>query len=346
MTTATYLQRALERRTDTRFVGTAWASQPGFDATGDVREVVEGLGGIPDLYLYVDSGATWYFPRGIADLPCPTACYLIDVHVQPKERRMQAMFFDYAFSAQRDFVEVLRRAGHPQAHWLPLACDPEIHRRYDVPLRYDIGFVGSVKSEYARRSALLERLTRRFSVNDYRRRYTPSEMSEVYSASRMVFNCSLNDEVNMRVFEGPATGTLLLTDRIGNGLSNLVVDGEHVVMYDDDRLVELAEQYLRDDAARQRIAQQGYEHVRAQHTYDQRVGTLLDTVFTSTPAMCAPLRRRSDPDVQLAYAELASRMGRVDDTIQQFAAVPRRLRYRLPALKQIVYCLIRRVRYG
>jgi Glycosyl transferases group 1/DUF based on E. rectale Gene description (DUF3880) len=302
----------------------------------------------PDLYLHVDSGAAWYFPRGLTELPCPTACYLIDVHVGPKVRLRQAMFFDYAFTAQRDFVPVLRHAGHPQAHWLPLACDPEIHRRYAVPKRFDVGFVGATGRGYERRRLLLGRLAGRYIVNDYRRSYTPSEMARVYSESRLVFNCSLRQEVNMRVFEGPATGTLLLTDRIGNGLSELVVDHEHVVMYDDEQLLDLADAFLRDEAARERIAGQGYEHVRAHHTYDHRGRTILDTIFAAAggPQQCAPLRHRSAADVQLAYAEMCSLVGRVDDTIEQFKRVPPHWRYRIPAAKQIAFCLLRRVKYG
>jgi spore maturation protein CgeB len=338
----------LARRADTTFVGTPWAAHPGFAATGDLREVVAGLPAKPDLYLHVDSGATWYFPRGLTHLDCPTACYLIDVHVWPKERLKQAMFFDYAFTAQLDFVSVLRSAGHPQAHWLPLACDPEIHCRYDVPKRFDVGFVGATGAPYVRRTALLARLACRYTMNDYRRTYTPSEMARVYSASRLVFNCSLRAEVNMRVFEGPATGTLLLTDRIGNGLSELVVDREHVVMYDDEQLVDLADEFLRDAAARERIACQGYAHVRAHHTYDQRVRTILDVIFdrASGPRLCAPLRRCSNAAVQLAYAELFSRVGRVDDTIAQLHNGPSHGRYRIAAAKQILFCLLRRIKYG
>ena len=241
VTTATYIQRSLERRGDVTFVGTPWASHPGFAASGDLREIVAGLPAKPDLYLHVDSGAAWYFPRGLTDLECPTACYLIDVHVQPKVQLKQAMFFDYAFTAQRDFVDVLRRAGHPQVQWLPLACDPEIHCRYDVPKRFDVGFVGATGVPYARRTGLLAQLARRYTMNDYSRPYTPSEMARVYSASHLVFNCSLRGEVNMRVFEGPATGSLLLTDRIGNGLSEVVRDREHVVLYDDEQLFELVD---------------------------------------------------------------------------------------------------------
>jgi hypothetical protein len=345
--TATYLQRSLERRGTTTFVGTPWRACPGFTATGDLRRIIDDLPHRPDLFLYVDSGEPRYFPRGLTTLECPTACYLVDVHLRPRELLKQAMFFDYAFTAQRDFVPVLRHGGHPQASWLPLACDPEIHRRHDLPKRYDIGFVGSVRAGYERRRVLWERLARRFSVNEQGHTYTPAEMARLYSECRLVFNCSLHREVNMRVFEGPATGTLLLTDRIGNGLCDLIVDRQHVVMYDDDELVDLAEHYLRDDAARERIARQGYEHVRNHHTYDRRVDAILDAVFAPTggPHLAAPLRRRSDAEVDLAYAELFALMGRIDDTFEQYVRVPRGWRYRLPAVKQIALCLVRRAHY-
>jgi len=341
----TYLQRSFERRSGATYVGTAWNSRPGFAATGDVQQIATELPEYPSLYLYVDSGEPRYFPRGLTSLECPTACYLIDVHVRPLELTKQAMFFDYAFSAQQDFVAALRRAGHPQAHWLPLACDPEVHRHYDLPKRYDIGFVGSTRRGYERRRVLVERLASRFTINDYQRSYAPPEMSRIYSEARLVFNCSLRQEINMRAFEGPATGTLLLTDRVA-GLSELFVDREHVLMYDDAHVLDIASEFLRDDAVRERIARQGYEHVRAHHTYDNRADTILHTIFgTGAPLLAAPLRRRSDPDVQLAYAELFALMGRLDDTVEQFTRVPGRWRYRLPAARQLALCLLRRAHY-
>jgi hypothetical protein len=152
----------------------------------------------------------------------------------------------------------------------------------------------------------------------------------------------------MRVFEGPATGSLLLTDRIGNGLSELVRDREHVVLYDDEQLLELADEYLCDSVARDRIVRHGYDHVRTHHTYDHRVDSILETVFGSaaSPQLGAPLRCRSEADVQLAYAEVFSRARRVDDTIEQLRRVPARWRYRLPAAEHLALCLVRRVRHG
>ncbi len=347
VTTGTYIQAALEKRAATTFVGTPWGARPGFAATGDIGAIVADLPEQPDLYLHVDSGSAWYFPRGLTGLPCPTACYLIDVHIQPKAQLARAMFFDYAFSAQRDFVDVLRRAGHPQAHWLPLACDPSLNRRYDLPKRYDIGFVGATGKGYERRRVLLERLGRRYTINDYRRPYTPSEMARLYSESRIVFNCSLHAEVNMRVFEGPASGAVLLTDRIGNGLSELVTDREHVVMYDDAQVLDLADELLRDDALRDRIAQQGYEHMRTRHTYEQRIETILATMFVNRGGRRsgAPLRQRGDADVRLTYADVYSRARRLDDTLVQLAVAPTR-RYRVLSALQVVRCLARRLKEG
>jgi len=113
-------------------------------------------------------------------------------------------------------------------------------------------------------------------------------------------------------------------------------DNEHVVMYDDDQLVDVAGKMLRDDATRERIAARGYAHVRAHHTYDHRVGALLDTVFASGgPRLEAPLRR-PDADVRLAYAALSSRVGRVNDTIEQPQRVPASPRYRALAAREVV----------
>jgi hypothetical protein len=185
-------------------------------------------------------------------------------------------------------------------------------------------------------------------MNDYRRACTPAEMARMYSESRLVFNCSLRGEVNMRVFEGPATGTLLLTDRISNGLSDLVRDREHVVLYDDEQLLNLVDEYLRDSAARELIASQGYEHVRAYHTYDQRVENILETVLGSGARshLRAPLRCRSDADVHLAYAELFSLVRRVDDTIEEVRRLPSHPCYRIAAAKSLVWCLARRLKQG
>ena len=60
------------------------------------------------------------------------------------------------------------------------------------------------------------------------------EMARIYSASRVVFNRSLRNDVNMRVFEALACGSMLATnDLADNGQAELFRDRGHLATYRD-----------------------------------------------------------------------------------------------------------------
>ena len=67
------------------------------------------------------------------------------------------------------------------------------------------------------------------------------EMAQTYSASRIVFNRSIRNDVNMRVFEAVACGSLLVTNDLAeNGQAELFADGVHLVTYRDaDELLRI-----------------------------------------------------------------------------------------------------------
>jgi spore maturation protein CgeB len=138
---------------------------------------------------------------------------------------------DLVFAAQRDGAERLRQAGIDSAVWLPLACDPEIHRRHEAPKEYDFAFVGNVVP--GPRAELLEVLKSRYPSHFVGNAYL-DEMARIYSASRIIFNRSVRNDVNMRVFEAAACGSLLVTNDLGeNGQEELFRDGVHLVTYRD-----------------------------------------------------------------------------------------------------------------
>ena len=57
-------------------------------------------------------------------------------------------------------------------------------------------------------------------------------MARVYSASRVVFNRSIRNDVNMRVFEALACGSLLVTNDLAeNGQDELFQDRVHLATY-------------------------------------------------------------------------------------------------------------------
>ncbi len=227
-----------------------------------------------DLYLRVDDGIEHPLPAGLR----PRAWWAIDTHLDFGRCLSTALGSDLVFAAQRDGAGRLRREGAASATWLPLACDPGVHRRHDLPKATDLCFVGNVFP--GEREGLLRLLRRHFPDMLVARLYF-EEMARAYSASRLVFNRSIRDDLNMRVFEALACGSLLLTNalgdgRDGNGQDELFRDGTHLATYASaDELLDKARFYLARDAARERIAAAGREEVLARHTYRHRMEAIL-----------------------------------------------------------------------
>ena len=149
-----------------------------------------------------------------------------------------------------------------------------MHRRFDIEKVHDIAFVGNVFP--GPRAELIALLQRRFRSMFVGRAYF-EEMARVYSAARLVFNRSLKNDVNMRVFEAVACGSLLLTNELAdNGQAELFRDGVHLATYRDaDELLDKAAYYLKHEALRERIAAAGRAEAMARHTYRHRMQTVL-----------------------------------------------------------------------
>lgn len=230
-----------------------------------------------DLYLRVDHGDYKY------DLPCdlhPAVFYVIDTHLKKPYKRIkrQVGHYDIVFCAQKEGAEKIRRAVKVDAQWLPLGCDPQIHRQLDVNKDYDIGFVGSPAQKFAR-GKLLDALARKYPKS-YLKRAPFRKMGEIYSASKIGFNSSIVNDINMRIFEVMSSGCFLLTNKIeNNGFQELFKDGEHLVTYGDKKeLLQLTEYYLNNSQERKRIAQSGFELVTRNHTYHHRLQTMFNYI--------------------------------------------------------------------
>jgi glycosyltransferase involved in cell wall biosynthesis len=296
-TTARYLERALRRGHDVLTVGPAigdaliqaWNLQAMRERpaphdipcseTWDAEALLAALPREwrPDVFLWVES-VHGHFPRNIRSLDCPTACYMIDSHLNLSWHLDWAAQFDYVFVAQKAYVSDFQRAGCPHVSWLPLGCDLEIHGRADVPLQHEVAFVGSLGGDRSRRRELLERLSARVRVHV--ERSFLQDMARTFSASRIVFNESVKDDLNMRVFEALASGSMLLTDAApGSGLDEMFVDRRHLVVYRDDEVAECAAYYLAHDDEREAIARAGREEALQRHSYLHRADRLLETIF-------------------------------------------------------------------
>jgi GT2 family glycosyltransferase len=179
----------------------------------------------------------------------------------------------------------LRADGIANAGWLPLACDPAAHRRIPfVAKEYDICFVGNTGAGDGERTRWTEWIRLHVPRAFVGRAYG-DEMARIYSASRLVFNCAARNDINMRVFEAAACGSLLITNDLAeNGQDLLFTPGVHLLTYQrGEDLPGLIRQFLHDENERERIAQAGMEHARAHHTYAHRMADLLSAVCGGAP---------------------------------------------------------------
>jgi len=150
----------------------------------------QNAGNIPkefDLYFRIDHGDYKYdIPEGLH----PAVFYAIDTHLKKpyKKIKSQAKHYDIVFCAQKDGADRLKRELRIDTQWIPLGCDPDTHRKLDMPKIYDIGFVGRDAQKFAR-GKQLEILKKRYpdsfiGQTDFRK------MSEIYSSSKIGFNSS------------------------------------------------------------------------------------------------------------------------------------------------------------
>ncbi len=137
-----------------------------------------------DLIVNIDDGLRYRLPKHLR----PAAWWAIDTHLDLPWYVQKTPDFDFVFVAQRDGAEQLRAAGIPMATWLPLACDPEIHRPHDVAKAYDVTFVGHLFP--GPRTELVELIQRNFPRSFVGQAFF-EDMARIYSASKIVFNRSL-----------------------------------------------------------------------------------------------------------------------------------------------------------
>ncbi|HLJ09591.1 MAG TPA: glycosyltransferase, partial [Planctomycetaceae bacterium] len=225
-----------------------------------------------DLYLNIDDGLHYRLPAELR----PSAWWAIDTHMDPLWAAEKGRDFDWLFAAQRDGTERLRQGGI-NAHWLPLACDPAIHKPHALSKYWDVCFVGRV-SPGAREDLLV--LIRRNFPNSFAGQRYFEEYAKTVSQSRVGFNRSIKNDVNMRVFETLGCGTLLMTNDLReNGQEELLMSDRHFVTYrGPEELVDKLHFYLRHDDARERIAQAGHAEAVARHTYRCRMQSLLESI--------------------------------------------------------------------
>lgn len=245
--------------------------------TGDISPF-----GKYDLNVHVDwgeDGLTGILPYAPSETPKPFAYWASDTHLGYDYRLSMAKKSDFAFCAQKRAVEDMKRDGVVNPIWLPHAVEPLAYPKIDLlTKKYDVCFVGHVNSQ--NRIDALDRLFREFP-NFYYGQQLFENAARKFAESKIVFNISMLDDINMRTFEVMATGSFLLTNWIPT-IEELFEDGKHLVLYrSEEEMIDKVKYYLKHDEERERIAQAGYQEVISRHTIQHRVNRILEEFHNS-----------------------------------------------------------------
>lgn len=248
-----------------------------------------------DLHFWVDWGEDalrypeWHIPEDGGK----TIYVASDTHLDDGYRYRKAAEFDYAFFNQLRAVDeysAIQPSREQTFAWLPHAFEPLAYPHYDIIPKYDVAFIGHLQAPEPNYNGLnrrdaLDRLFREFPNFYYGSRHPAypgknlfEDAARHFCESKIVFNISIRDDVNMRVFETLGTGSFLLTNYLPT-LDDLFTDGQELVMYRTyDEMVQKASYYLKHDKAREKIARAGYKAAHARHTYAHRIKKIFEVM--------------------------------------------------------------------
>src|SRR5882672_5613096 len=209
-------------------------------------------------------------PANLAGIKARKVLLIGDTH---NRRATIAGLIDYAKAEPFDLIlldytrqhaHVFVEAGLENLHWLPgFAIDPPPPPLARGPHK-DIVFVGLLHEQHAQRRRMVDALIAAGLKPELFHAFG-AQAPQLHAAATVSFNCSLNGDLNQRVFEVPAAGGCLLTDRLAPqaGLELLFEPGLDLELYDGpDDLVAKAKALLADPPRATAIAAAGLTRYR------------------------------------------------------------------------------------
>ena len=116
-------------------------------------------------------------------------------------------------------------------------------------------------------------------AKNYNDRYNSinEEYFRVLKSSKIIVTANPpNWEGDYRLWEALFMGNLVLCDRMIMEIDNPLINGEHIIYYDDEsELLNLIEYYIDNEEERNRIGQNGREHVMKYHKFSDRIDEVL-----------------------------------------------------------------------
>lgn len=231
----------------------------------------------------------------------PTACWWINDPFQFERSARKAGQYDFLFSNSAGSTEAYQAAGIQNAFFLPTACHTALHhsvepmQEYRCEIcfagdwsllreqlllklhdRFDLRIFGPWGKKLALDSPLRPRLTEGF--------FTPTAMTAMFNSASVVLNLhtwfgKFDHGVNPRLFEASGCGAVQLVDRKREIPDLFSVENEIFLYESLEDVAFVARDILALHAdTRHAVGLAAQAKAHTEHTYKNRMATLLDTM--------------------------------------------------------------------
>lgn len=227
-------------------------------------------------------------PAGLERCPVPVVGVVSDYNLTLPYLAGLWPFFDVLL-CDRPGQDLFARLGFADVrYWCQYAHKRPFHRLWPDagPRTVDVGFAGNLNPAVQRqRAPWLERLHRLNErgigavVTDQVR---GADYGRFLNRCRIGWNRSIRGEMNLRGFEVPACGAVLLMERENAEVAEFFVPGEECVLYGNQDFEAVVADLLGDDARLRRIAAAGHARVQ-QHRLGNRLGQLASLLARRGP---------------------------------------------------------------
>lgn len=228
-----------------------------------------------------------------------------------------ALYTDYFFIIQKDdFFEELKAINCDNFYYIPLACLPAVHRKFNVSeinekdkdyYGSDVSFAGA--GYYNRRNAFLKLTDYNFKIwgrewdmnspiskyiQNQNKGFTEEEAVKIYNYSKInvnlhssAYHWDINpdgDFLNPRVYEILGCGGFQIVDH-RKYMNGEFESGKDFIIFESiPDLREKINYYLKDENENERleIASHGYETVRKFHTYEKRISKMMNIILSNS----------------------------------------------------------------
>jgi len=214
-----------------------------------------------------------------------TACWLFDTsYHQDRYKRLVDYFrFDHLFLANPLTIQEYRVWGYKNAHYLPYACDRELHgRSLEYPKTRDVVLVGSIRDD---RRALATELKQHGVKLELVGDVFREDYIDALASAKIVINQNPPEGrglLNMRFWETQAAGTFVFTEHFDNEMNiEAGIDSRAMPYESTGEIAAFTKTLLAHDGPHSlnELCKYNQSIVFENHTYQNRCQDMLKTVF-------------------------------------------------------------------